>query len=243
MNCARPWLWYLPKPMCCVWHKTRPSARRQSSIWMQRWRGPRTWWGNCCSLRKWGERALVLAPLDLARDVASDLAALVPSAMQRNIELALDAPDSLVVAMERQTFKSILHNLVGNAIRYVHEGGKVEVSLALQGADIVLAVTDNGPGIPADQHELVFERFHRGGDHAASGVGLGLAIVRQACKRLGGTVALGSGLQGAGCQFGADPQPDLGKKRPLSGRLHDLHETRGPLEPEDRHSFHQFIGL
>lgn len=148
-----------------------------------------------------GERALVLAPLDLAQDVASDLAALVPSAMQRNIELALDAPDSLVVAMERQTFKSILHNLVGNAIRYVQEGGKVEVSLALQGADIVLAVTDNGPGIPADQHELVFERFHRGGDHAASGVGLGLAIVRQACKRLGGTVTLGSGLQGAGCQF------------------------------------------
>jgi signal transduction histidine kinase len=148
-----------------------------------------------------GERALVLAPLDLAQDVANDLAALVPGAMQRNIELALDAPDSLVVAMERQTFKSILHNLVGNAIRYVHEGGKVEVSLARQGADIVLAVTDNGPGIPADQHELVFERFHRGGDHAASGVGLGLAIVRQACKRLGGTVALGTGMQGAGCQF------------------------------------------
>lgn len=148
-----------------------------------------------------GERAVVLAPLDVAQDVASDLAALVPSAMQRQIELGLDAPDRLVVATERQTFKSILLNLVSNAIRYVHEGGKVDVSVSQQGGDMVLTVSDNGPGIPPEQRDLVFERFHRGGDHAAPGAGLGLAIVRQACKRLGGSVRLEAGPHGRGCLF------------------------------------------
>ncbi|QDL55352.1 sensor histidine kinase [Rhodoferax aquaticus] len=148
-----------------------------------------------------GERVTTLAPLDLAQDVRSELAALVPSAMQRNIELGLDAPDRLVVTTERQTFKSILHNLVGNAIRYVQQGGKVDVSLVHNGRQVVLSVSDNGPGIPAEQRELVFERFHRGLDHAAPGAGLGLAIVRQACKRLGGHVVLLPGAHGVGCQF------------------------------------------
>ena len=151
-----------------------------------------------------GERAVAVVRLDLAQTVRNELAALVPDARKRGIELGMDAPDSLMVHTERHTFTTILHNLVGNAIQYVHEGGTVDVCVSWEGDQIRLSVTDNGPGIAADQRELVFERFHRGADHSAPGAGLGLAIVRQACQRLGGSVSLKPGPNGRGCQFVVD---------------------------------------
>jgi two-component system sensor histidine kinase QseC len=148
-----------------------------------------------------GELDVALAPLDVPKHIARELATLVPSAMQRQIELELDAPDSLITRIERQTFTSILLNLVCNAIRYIDQGGKVNVTLSQQDNHMLLTVTDDGPGIPLEQRELVFERFYRGADHAAQGAGLGLAIVRLACKRLGGNVSLEVGPNGRGCQF------------------------------------------
>ncbi|MDH4450110.1 MAG: HAMP domain-containing sensor histidine kinase [Rhodoferax sp.] len=147
------------------------------------------------------ESQLVLLRLDVVREVAADLATLAPMALARHIELGLDAPDQLMMDTERQTFKSILLNLVGNAIRYVPAGGKVDVSMALDGADMVLVVADNGAGIAPEQRGLVFDRFHRAGDHEAPGAGLGLSIVLQACRRLGGQVHLRDVPAGQGCQF------------------------------------------
>lgn len=142
--------------------------------------------------------------LDL-RDVAEltrhELALVAPSAIARKLELSLDAPDVLMHAVEAHAFQSILQNLVLNAIRYVHEGGKVAVDLATRDGVLTLTVTDDGPGIPESQRALVFERFYRGQAQDAHGSGLGLAIVRQACARLRGSVALGAGPGGAGCCF------------------------------------------
>ena len=148
-----------------------------------------------------GERGVETVGMDIAQEVRAELALLVPSALHRDIELSLQAPDVLWVCLERETFKSILHNLVGNATRYVEPGDKIVVSLALHGDRLLFAVADNGPGIAPDRRELVFERFHRGADHTASGAGLGLAIVKQACIRLGGSVHIEQGLGGRGCQF------------------------------------------
>jgi signal transduction histidine kinase len=148
-----------------------------------------------------GERSLDTVDMDIAQEVRAELALLVPSARQRDVELSLQAPDALWVCLERETFKSILHNLVGNAIRYVEPGDKIVVSLALRGDQLLFTVADNGPGISPDQRELVFERFHRGVDHTTPGAGLGLAIVKQACFRLGGRVHIEQGLGDEGCQF------------------------------------------
>jgi two-component system sensor histidine kinase QseC len=148
-----------------------------------------------------GERALETVHIDLAQEVRAELALLVPLAMQRQLDLSMEAPDALWCSTERHTFKSILQNLVGNAIRYVNEGGRIVVRLEQQGTNTVLTVADDGPGIADDQRDLVFERFHRGTDHAAHGAGLGLAIVKQACTRLGGAVRLEPGLEGRGCKF------------------------------------------
>jgi len=91
--------------------------------------------------------------------------------------------------------EQVLENLLVNALRYVPEGGAVQVELTPEsGERFGLTVRDNGPGIPAEELPLVFKRFYRGAgpsggttpDHGGSG--LGLAIVREIVERHGGTV-------------------------------------------------------
>lgn len=148
-----------------------------------------------------GELPLDWVRTDVAQQVRQTLAELVPMALAKDLDLSLDAPDNLPWTVDVHSFQSILHNLVGNAIRYVPQGGRIVVELASTQDQLVLSVADDGPGIPQDQWGRVFERFHRGGGHDVPGSGLGLAIVRQAAQRMGGGVSLASGLDGKGCRF------------------------------------------
>jgi signal transduction histidine kinase len=79
-----------------------------------------------------------------------------------------------------------------NAIRHTPPGTHVQASVAQRDGHVVLAVQDDGPGVPDDVRERIFERFVRaGGDGAASGgTGLGLAIVRAVAESHGGSVRL-----------------------------------------------------
>lgn len=158
------------------------------------------------------EQLLALAAMDevpLAQPLVADLAALLrqqlaqlaPRALARRVDLSLEAPQSLPHAVDVAAFLSVASNLASNAISYVHEGGRVVVQLAIEGDVLVLTVLDNGPGIAVQDQERIFDRFYRGGDQAMPGSGLGLSIVRQAAARLHGSVALGPGLDGAGCRF------------------------------------------
>lgn len=140
-----------------------------------------------------------LALLDAAALVRHELALLAPAAIARRLDLSLEAPDVMMHAVEAHALRSILHNLVGNAILYVQNGGEITVELDARDGALLLTVSDNGPGIAPDQRDLVFERFYRGPQQDTRGSGLGLAIVRQACARLGGSVTLADG--GAGCRF------------------------------------------
>ena len=154
-----------------------------------------------------GARQAASEPFDVAALVRTELALLVPAALARDIDLALDAPDTLVRALDLHALQSILHNLVNNAIAYIPRHGRIHVQLrgsdgaGEDGRGLVLSVADDGPGIPPAQRDLVFERFHRGAGHETPGAGLGLAIVREAATRLGGRVALGAGIDGRGCGF------------------------------------------
>jgi two-component system sensor histidine kinase QseC len=157
------------------------------------------------------DRATAGEPLDVAQLVREELALAAPAAMARQMELSLDAPDTLWHTLDRNAIQSILHNLVENAIRYVQPGGKIDVQLFErthesdkennQDKALILTVCDNGPGIPESDRALVFERFHRGVGHDVAGSGLGLAIVKRALEKLGGQVVLGNGPDGRGCQF------------------------------------------
>ncbi len=150
---------------------------------------------------------------DCAQLVRDELARMVPLAMARQIELALEAPPHLPFVVERNALLMVLHNLVENAIGHGREGGSVQVHLAQQDDDLILTVSDDGPGIAVQEQERVFERFYGTATQVPTGnngcepplspvgSGLGLAIVRQAALRLGGAVKLSAGLHGKGCQF------------------------------------------
>jgi signal transduction histidine kinase len=148
------------------------------------------------------ERGREPAVVDLAQLVRKEIADFVPAALARNIEIALESPDRLLLPLEVPPFESVLQNLIDNAIRYGSEGGRIVVELrSLHGAT-TLSVADDGPGIADSDRLRIFDRFYRGAQrNDAPGTGLGLTIVKQAAARLGGEVQITSGLDGLGCCF------------------------------------------
>jgi two-component system sensor histidine kinase TctE len=130
------------------------------------------------------------------RDATSEW---VPKALQRNIDLGFEDPVQPVwVQGSAFLLREMLNNLLDNAIRYSPAGGRVTVRVLREERDAVLRVEDNGPGIPPDQRERVFERFYRVLGSATDGCGLGLAIVRDIARGHGATVALDAGTDGSG---------------------------------------------
>ncbi|UTY59723.1 ATP-binding protein [Massilia sp. erpn] len=149
------------------------------------------------------EQRAPLEKLDAAQLAQQAMADVAPAAMQRDIELSLEAPDTLFHALDRHAFLSILHNLLHNAVHYIQQGGQVRVELRRPAADgpLMLAVTDNGPGIAPAEQAMVFERFYRCAGQTMPGSGLGLSIVQQAATRLRGTVQLSTAPPSGGCRF------------------------------------------
>jgi signal transduction histidine kinase len=122
----------------------------------------------------------------------------------------LDGPDSTVTT-DASRCQQIFGNLVANALKYTPEGGEVRVVGRVEGRHWLVTVSDNGPGIPAEHIDHVFEPFYRleRDEHARiEGNGLGLAICRELVGQLGGEIALHAGNgQGtrATVQFPVDP--------------------------------------
>lgn len=127
------------------------------------------------------------------------LAMLVPSAMEKNIELEFEPDEHIPSLIGNATALGILiRNLVDNAIRYCNAHGKIIVRVYKQPSNIVFEVQDNGPGIADDMQSLVFERFFRVLGNKSPGSGLGLAIVRQICSLHNAEVKLSSPTKGTG---------------------------------------------
>ncbi|HYE40813.1 MAG TPA: HAMP domain-containing sensor histidine kinase [Ramlibacter sp.] len=148
-----------------------------------------------------GEARAAPRRIDVAQAARELLAQLAPLAMERRMELSLEAPDQLWLTVDEGAFGSILGNLVDNAIRYGREGGNAVVSLRQEGEDLLLHVQDDGPGIPQAERARIFERFYRVPGSECQGSGLGLAIVQQAATRLLGEVEVTDGLAGGGVGF------------------------------------------
>ncbi|OIQ77474.1 swarming motility regulation sensor protein RssA [mine drainage metagenome] len=142
----------------------------------------------------------------LAREVVLENA---PLAAQKNIDLGFEGIEAAVIMRgNRQLLQELLMNLLDNAIRYTPSGGQITVRLEA-GSRILLSVEDNGPGIPLEERERVFERFHRvDRANTVEGTGLGLAIVQQIARAHGATITLSEGNGGRGCVFQVEfPQP------------------------------------
>jgi two-component system OmpR family sensor kinase len=135
---------------------------------------------------------------DLAREIVAEL---VPLADAGRIDLGVSAAQPASVYGDPEALRTLLRNLVDNAVRYTSAGGRVDVSVVELAGDTRgarLTVSDDGPGIPAAERERVFDRFYRRAGTSSPGSGLGLSIVRTIAEGHGASVSLADGPPGKG---------------------------------------------
>ncbi|MEM5366046.1 sensor histidine kinase [Paraburkholderia azotifigens] len=131
-------------------------------------------------------------PVDLAsiaKDVVEDLALF---AQKRDIDLGAELDASAWVTGHEGLLSALVSNLAENAIRYTQRGGHVTVAVRGDAKRVVLSVTDDGPGIPAEARSRVFEPFYRASADT-EGTGLGLAIAREIVQAHRGEIVLATG--------------------------------------------------
>ena len=138
----------------------------------------------------------------LVRQAAQTTAELV---REKGAQLQLAVPEQpLVLRADADRLMQVMLNLISNAAKFVPRGqGRVSVCLRADVDSAVVTVEDNGPGVPLDQQQLVFEKFRQGGDslNRPQGTGLGLPISRQIVEHFGGRMWLES-TPGQGACFG-----------------------------------------
>ena len=122
------------------------------------------------------------------RQVLEDL---MPLAAAKNIDLGVIGEEDANVAAQEVDLKTLVKNLVGNAIRYTPDGGQIDLSVRTSESSVILQVDDTGPGIPAEERDRVFDPFYRVLGNDDMGSGLGLSIVQTIANRFGAKVGLG----------------------------------------------------
>jgi signal transduction histidine kinase len=138
-----------------------------------------------------GQRPLRLSTFEPETVVRETLESLQPVLQARRIRTAITAEPKLQLEADADLVRRLLINLLGNAAKFSPIGGEVRVSASARGQDCVIAVEDQGPGIPPDDLPHVFERFYRSrqnGEPEAEGTGLGLAIARGIVELHGGRI-------------------------------------------------------
>ena len=146
---------------------------------------------------------LQLAPEDVRVDQAFAEACdtLHPLISKKNHVVIKHATPGLSVRADGMRLKQILMNLLGNAVKFTPEGGKIELAANRVGDLVRLEVRDSGPGIPPEEQNRIFEAFYRLGQNAkgAEGTGLGLAITQRLVELHGGQLGLESHSGSGSC--------------------------------------------
>ncbi len=148
--------------------------------------------------------------LDLER-APSDLVALVKHSLEqarvlfkkRHQTVVVNLPGMLIANLDANRIAQVLDNLIGNAIKYTPEGGRIEITLTQTESLLCFTVRDSGNGVHASQLERLFKRFSRlpGESKRSSGTGLGLVIVKAIVEAHAGRVWAESAGIGAGSTF------------------------------------------
>ena len=138
-------------------------------------------------------------PVPLTPILAETVSRLAPGGRAREISVAIDAPDDVLVSVAPAAASLVVSNVLDNALKFSPTGGRVRVGVSVENGAAVVAVSDNGPGVPEEEAPRLFERFYRGSNARASdtpGVGLGLAICRLVMESQGGSIAVASATGG-----------------------------------------------
>lgn len=145
-------------------------------------------------------RMIDFRPVDLNALMLDIAAQWVPQALKRGIDLGLEAPEEAVnVHGDAGRLRELFDNLLDNAIRYSQEGGHVTVRVS-DAPRPTVSVSDDGPRIPPEQQQRVFERFHRllG---SGEGSGLGLAIAQEIARLHDARILVQDDADGVGNRF------------------------------------------
>ncbi|GHA83450.1 ATP-binding response regulator [Cognatilysobacter bugurensis] len=151
-------------------------------------------------------------------------------AQQRGIEFTVDVPDRLDTRIDPDKLERVLVNLLSNAFKFTPDGGIVRARLTRDGDTLHMAVDDSGPGVPASQREVIFERFRQaegGTTRRHGGTGLGLNIAREFIHLHGGHIHVTDAPDG-GARFAASwpriaPEAEAG-----AASAHVRDETMAP---------------
>jgi len=159
---------------------------------------------------------LVMTPVDVARVVDAAVQVVGKPPSKKHLELVVDVTPGLPpVAGDAEQLERAVANVLGNAVKFTPDGGRVRLEVRPDGSCVQISVEDTGIGIPKDEQCHVFERFFRAStarDGAVQGTGLGLSIVKAIIDGHHGNVVIRSAA-GAGTtvvmtvpQFRSDPQ-------------------------------------
>ncbi len=151
--------------------------------------------GNLLDLSRLQTGALIAhpAPTDLGEVIPATLAAL-PDPARAHWEID---PEARMAHTDAGLLDRVLGNIAENALRYQSADTPITVRASRVADRVEVRVTDNGPGVPPDELERIFQPFQRQGDSAGTGIGLGLAVARGLAEAMGGRV-------------GAEPTPGGG---------------------------------
>ena len=136
------------------------------------------------------DAAVELKPVPLETPAAEAISDTHTLAQSRHIDLELHAEPNIWVRGDQAALRTLVRNLVDNAVRYTPERGKVEVRVTSSDTAATLEVLDSGPGIPEADRARAFDRFYRRAAAPEGGSGLGLAIVKAIAERHGARIAL-----------------------------------------------------
>ncbi len=181
-----------------------------------------------------GKAAVIVSDFDL-RDVVEHIANLFEgTAEQRGVRLVVDVGDAPIpMRSDLEKLEQSLVNLMGNALKFTPSGGTVTLRARAERDHVRIEVADTGAGIAPENHEKIFQRFVqvRGAQQTSvKGTGIGLAMVREYARLLGGEVGVTSAL-GSGSTFtlriatrvaGSAPENDTGPTRDAALAVADL---------------------
>jgi signal transduction histidine kinase len=165
------------------------SALQRSSVHLQ------TLVENLLDAASLGASQFSLIPdtIDLSTVIRESVLIMDPLLGPRNQRIIVELPDEpLVVHGDAQRLRQVLVNLLHNAIKYGPPDDKIKVRARRKRGEIIIRVTDRGPGIPEDEQARIFDRYYRGGAASAvgHGNGLGLSIARASILAHGGTIGV-----------------------------------------------------
>lgn len=146
-----------------------------------------------------GQVQLAREPFDLRALLEQIVADARLSAAPRRVQIVLNAPGALTLSGDRRLLRSAISNVLGNAVKFTHEGGAIHLRAQPHENGITIEVEDHCGGLPEGNVAELFEPFVQRGENR-TGFGLGLAIVKQALQAHGGSVRVRN-MPGKGCVF------------------------------------------